>query len=47
MQIILSAEFCRDNLMIASNIIHESYQQNVRLLFLGSSCIYPRLANNR
>jgi GDP-L-fucose synthase len=39
------AEFCRDNLMIASNIIHESYQKNVqRLLFLGSSCIYPRLA---
>jgi GDP-L-fucose synthase len=39
------AEFCRDNLMIASNIIHESYLQNVqRLLFLGSSCIYPRLA---
>jgi GDP-L-fucose synthase len=39
------ADFIYDNLMIESNIIHAAYQHNVkRLLFLGSSCIYPRLA---
>jgi GDP-L-fucose synthase len=39
------AEFLYDNLLIESNIIHSSYLCNVRkLLFLGSSCIYPRLA---
>ncbi len=39
------ADFIYDNLMIESNIIHAAHQQNVkRLLFLGSSCIYPRLA---
>ena len=39
------ADFIYDNLMIESNIIHAAYQQGVkRLLFLGSSCIYPRLA---
>jgi GDP-L-fucose synthase len=39
------AEFLYDNLMIESNIIHASYLNNVKkLLFLGSSCIYPRLA---
>ncbi len=39
------AEFIYDNLMIASNIIHAAWQFGVeRLLFLGSSCIYPRLA---
>jgi len=39
------AEFLYDNLMIEANIIHASYQVGVRkLLFLGSSCIYPRLA---
>jgi GDP-L-fucose synthase len=39
------AEFLYENLMIQSNIIHESYNSNVeRLLFLGSSCIYPKLA---
>ncbi|MCF8275179.1 MAG: GDP-L-fucose synthase [Flavobacteriales bacterium] len=39
------AEFLYDNLMIASNVIHASYLQKVeKLLFLGSSCIYPRLA---
>lgn len=39
------AEFIYDNLMIQSNIIHESYKNNVRkLMFLGSSCIYPKLA---
>lgn len=39
------AEFLYDNLMIESNIIHSSYQTGVKkLLFLGSSCIYPKLA---
>ena len=39
------AEFLYDNLMIESNIIHSAYQTGVRkLLFLGSSCIYPKLA---
>lgn len=39
------AEFLYDNLMIESNIIHAAYQHEVtKLLFLGSSCIYPKLA---
>lgn len=39
------AEFIYDNLMIESNIIHASYINKVeKLIFLGSSCIYPRLA---
>ncbi|MDA8127836.1 MAG: GDP-L-fucose synthase [Betaproteobacteria bacterium] len=39
------AEFIRDNLAIQTNIIHAAYRNGVeRLLFLGSSCIYPRLA---
>ena len=39
------AEFIYKNLMIESNIIHEAWQVGVqKLLFLGSSCIYPRLA---
>ena len=39
------AEFIRDNLAIQTNVIHAAYQNSVRrLLFLGSSCIYPRLA---
>ena len=38
-----SAEFIRENLLIQANVIHEAYCQDVeRLLFLGSSCIYPR-----
>ena len=38
-------EFLYDNLMIEANIIHSAYQNNVtKLLFLGSSCIYPKLA---
>lgn len=37
------AEFIYNNLMIESNIIHESYKAGVKkLLFLGSSCIYPK-----
>lgn len=39
------AEFLYDNLMIASNVIHAAYEYQVqKLLFLGSSCIYPKLA---
>lgn len=39
------AEFIYDNLMIESNIIHSSYSIGVeKLIFLGSSCIYPKLA---
>jgi len=38
------ADFMYDNLMIQNNIIHAAYQYQVKkLLFLGSSCIYPRL----
>lgn len=37
------AEFIRENLAIQTNVIHEAWRNNVRrLLFLGSSCIYPR-----
>ena len=37
------ADFIRDNLGIALNVIHEAYGAGVqRLLFLGSTCIYPR-----
>jgi len=40
------ADFLYDNLLIESNIIHAAYQNNVKkLLFLGSSCIYPKLAS--
>lgn len=39
------AEFIFDNLAVATNTIHGAYQAGVkRLLFLGSSCIYPKLA---
>jgi GDP-L-fucose synthase len=39
------AEFIRDNLAIQTNVIHAAWQAGVqRLLFLGSSCIYPRMA---
>lgn len=39
------AEFIRDNLLIQANIIHEAWRNGVKkLLFLGSSCIYPRMA---
>lgn len=38
-------EFIYENLMIQSNVIHQSYVNGVKkLLFLGSSCIYPKLA---
>lgn len=39
------AEFLYQNLMIESNVIHAAYENKVKkLLFLGSSCIYPKLA---
>jgi GDP-L-fucose synthase len=39
------AEFLYDNLMIQNNVIHNAYLTGVKkLLFLGSSCIYPKLA---
>lgn len=39
------AEFIYENLMIEANIIHQAYASGVqKLLFLGSSCIYPKLA---
>ena len=42
---IYRAEFIFDNLAIEMNVIHSSYQHQVKkLLFLGSSCIYPMLA---
>lgn len=40
------AEFIYQNLMIEANVIHAAWRSGVRrLLFLGSSCIYPRLAD--
>jgi GDP-L-fucose synthase len=40
------ANFIYNNLMIESNIIHSAYKYNVKkLLFLGSSCIYPKMAS--
>jgi GDP-L-fucose synthase len=39
------AEFIYDNMMVQANVVHEAWRAGVRkLLFLGSSCIYPRLA---
>ena len=41
----LRAEFIYDNLMIEANVIHAAYKENVKkLIFLGSSCIYPKFA---
>jgi len=43
---IYPAEFIYANLMIQSNVIHEAFLSGVKkLLFLGSSCVYPKLAN--
>ena len=40
------AEFLYDNLMIEANIIHAAYKSKVeKLLFLGSSCIYPKMSD--
>ena len=42
----LKGDFIYDNLMIQSNVIHSSLRTEVnKLLFLGSSCIYPKFAN--
>lgn len=42
---IYRAEFLYDNLMIEANIIHAAHQSGVqKLMFLGSSCIYPKMA---
>jgi GDP-L-fucose synthase len=39
------ADFIYENIMIQSNVIHQSYKNRVKkLLFLGSTCIYPKLA---
>ncbi len=39
------ADFIYENIMIQSNVIHSSYATGVKkLMFLGSSCIYPKLA---
>ena len=39
------AEFIYDNLMVQNNVIHQAFKAGVKkLLFLGSSCIYPKLA---
>ena len=38
------ADFMRENLMIQTNVIHEAWRHGVeKLMFLGSSCIYPKL----
>ena len=42
---IYRGEFLYENLMIQNNVIHSAYQTGVKkLMFLGSSCIYPKLA---
>ena len=42
---IYRAQFIYENLMIQNNVIHQAHENGVeRLLFLGSSCIYPKLA---
>jgi len=42
---IYRADFIYENLMIQNNVIHNSYLNNVKkLMFLGSSCIYPKMA---
>ena len=39
------AEFIYDNLMVQNNVIHQAFLSGVKkLLFLGSSCIYPKMA---
>ncbi len=43
---IYRADFIYENLMIQNNVIHQSYLNKVtKLMFLGSSCIYPKLAS--
>ena len=44
----LRAEFIYDNLIIATNVIHAAHHNGAeKLMFLGSSCIYPKLAPSR
>jgi len=44
---IFRADFLYDNLMIQSNVIHQAYVSGVKkLLFLGSYCFYPKMADN-
>jgi GDP-L-fucose synthase len=38
------ADFIYENLMIEANLIHAAFEAGSRVLFLGSSCIYPKLA---
>jgi len=39
------ADFIRENLIVQTNVLHEAYKSEVKkLLFMGSSCIYPKLA---
>ena len=39
------ADFMRENLLVQTNVIHESWRNGVeKLMFLGSSCIYPKLS---
>lgn len=41
----LRAEFIYDNIVIAANVLHAAHQSGVeKLMFLGSSCVYPKLA---
>jgi GDP-L-fucose synthase len=43
---VFPAEFIYDNLLIEANVVHQAWAHGVRkLLFLGSSCIYPKLAH--
>jgi len=42
---IYKADFIYENILIQSNVIHQSYKNDVKkLMFLGSTCIYPKLA---
>ncbi len=43
--IFIVPEFLHDNLLIQNNVIHSSYRTGAKkLMFLGSSCIYPKMA---
>ena len=43
---VFPADFIYENIMIEANVIHNSFKSNIKkLLFLGSSCIYPKYAN--
>lgn len=38
------ADFIRENILIQTHVLHESYRVGAKVLFLGSSCIYPKFA---